>query len=368
MILVVKPRLIGFLRQRLIRGISINLQAARHVQINGFFSAKAAFTLPARKKIPIIQSSAAWPQVKRMVHSKLAMTALIVLGVLVGIAVLRLFLRWLLPAISWIKSPKNIRQRVLVRYQGKDFHAWMFARCKTAQDKMFTELPEILKPVRGIRNFLDVGCGFGIAGCFLLEHFENSTAYAIEPSASRVRAAAAAMGPGGHVYQAMAPDFEQPDFPARFDIVFALDMTHFLSDAMLDLTLKRIRNRLDQGQYLIIRNPVLPAGRQSFQLKMYKLAASLTATYMQFRTVDQIVQRISKAGFDVATPHISGTNPELYWFIATALPVTGLVQKMEMAENGTGGHRENGHDMNQNQPAPIHGGELVQLLQRTQSA
>ena len=162
----------------------------------------------------------------------------------------------------------------------------------------------------------------------------------------------------------MAPDFEQPDFPPKFDIIFALDMIHFLSDSTLDLTLKRIRNRLAEGHYLIIRCPVLPAGPESFDLRMYKLAAYLTATFTQFRTVEQVRQRITQAGFDVARTQMSGTNPELFWFIATASPVPAA---MEMAEHG-GDHHQNGNHMNHNQPAQIQSGELVPLLQRTQPA
>jgi len=134
-----------------------------------------------------------------MMHSKSVTTALAVAAAVLGLLVLRVILHRFLRAIAWIKVPKNMRERILTRYQGKDFHAWMFARFKTALDKMFTELPEFLQPISGVRTFLDLGCGFGIAGCFLLEHFEQSTAYAIDPSAARVRAAAAAMGERGHV-------------------------------------------------------------------------------------------------------------------------------------------------------------------------
>jgi SAM-dependent methyltransferase len=258
-----------------------------------------------------------------MVHSKLAITAMILAAVATGIAILRLLLRWLLPVVLRVKTPRNIRERILFRYQGNNFHAWFFALCKTRMDWMFIELPEILKPINGVRNFLDLGCGFGMTSCFLLEYFERSTAYAIEPRIRRMRAAAAAMGDRGHVYQAMAPDFEQADFPAKFDVVFVLDMIHFLSDPMLDLTLKRIRHRLDEGHYLILRNPILPGRRKSIQYRSYRLAARLTATCMWFRTADQIVQHIRSAGFEVATPAMSSKNPELFWFIATASKMNG---------------------------------------------
>jgi SAM-dependent methyltransferase len=265
-----------------------------------------------------------------MVHSKLTITAIILAALAMGFAGVRLLVRWVLPFVLRIRTPGNIRERILLRYQGKEFHAWIFAWFKTRMDWMFIELPGILEPIPHPQNFLDLGCGFGMVSCFLLEYFERSTAYAIEPRIRRMRAAAAAMGDRGHVYQAMAPDFEQADFPAKFDIVFVLDMIHFLSDPMLDLTLKRIRNRLDEGQYLIVRNPILPGRRKSIQYRSYRLVASLMATPMWFRTAEQIVQHIRKAGFDVAPPKMSSRNPELFWFIANASKVDGPVQTAEI--------------------------------------
>jgi hypothetical protein len=161
----------------------------------------------------------------------------------------------------------------------------------------------------------------------------------------------------------MAPDFEQPDFPDRFDIVFALDMIHFLNDHELDLMLKRIRNRLDDGHRLILRN-VVKSASESWHVKLYRWGGVFTATFMRFRTAEQIVQHVKTAGFDLAETRICGTNRELIWFAAVASPVTGSVKMVEHPDTGNG---QNNNHVQHDDPQPIHGGELVKLLQRTQS-
>jgi len=255
-----------------------------------------------------------------------------------GLGVLVLFLRpvlhFALPRLAKIRTPTNLRERVMLHYQGKNFDAWMFAWFKTGLDPMFRELPEFLKlnDKKGpdpflssrIENFLDLGCGYGLAGCMLLELLPDAKAYAVDPNPARVSAAAAAMGHRGNVFLGSAPDFEKPEFPDLFDAAFALDMIHFLTDAELDLTLQRIRNRLNDGNFLFIRSPILPTRPESLKMKLYRLHAKIRGTFVFFRTVEQIRERITKAGFEMRTSQFSGTNPELFWFIATAFEKQGI--------------------------------------------
>jgi len=167
--------------------------------------------------------------------------------------------------------PLSPRQRVLVRYQKLSFHPHFFAWCKTRQDAMFDELPELLKRVGEVRKFLDLGCGFGIAGAYLLEFFPGSEIYGIDPSRERIEAARLAFGDRGHVFAGAAPDFENPALPDRFDAAFSIDMIHYLDDRALDLTLSRIRARLDEGRHLILRAPMQPAGSGSLIWKLTRI-------------------------------------------------------------------------------------------------
>jgi hypothetical protein len=59
-------------------------------------------------------------------------------------------------------------------------------------------------------------------------------------------------------------------------------------------------------------------------MKLYRLHAKIRGTFVFFRTVEQIRERITKAGFEMRTSQFSGTNPELFWFIATAFEKQGI--------------------------------------------
>ena len=212
----------------------------------------------------------------------------------------------------------NFRQRILLRFQPYEFHPLMFAWCKTRLDAMFDELPEFLGSVTNVRTILDLGCGYGIASAFLLEWFDTAELYAVEPSGQRVRAAQRVLGSRGHVLQGAAPDFESAALPDQFDAVFSLDVLYLLNDSDLDLTLSRIWNRMSAGNYLFIRAPMKPRGFGSLKWNFDRLRRALTGEFAQYRTVEQLEVRIQKAGFEIQRSRISGTNPELHWFISTA--------------------------------------------------
>jgi SAM-dependent methyltransferase len=226
------------------------------------------------------------------------------------------------------KSPLTLRERVLLRYQKHSFNAFIFAWCKTRQDPMFNELPELLRGVGDVKNFLDLGCGFGFAGSFLLELFPESEIFAVEPSADRVAVAKLALGDRGHVFRGAAPDFEIATFPARFDAIFALDMLHYLDDPALDLTLSRLRARLDDGRFLVIRAPMQPAGSGSLIWKLTRIHTTVWKIYVQYRAVEKLKERIERAGFSVVHAQISGKNPELHWFVSRAVPFEEKVERL----------------------------------------
>lgn len=153
-----------------------------------------------------------------------------------------------------------------------------------------------------------------------------------------------------------APDFERPEFPEHFDAIFALDMIHFLSDGDLDLTLTRLRSRLQDGQYLFIRSPVRPDGVLPFRRRCSQAFSKLTGTFSVLRTAEQVSQKISHAAFQIVRLQPSGDKPDLVWFIATA----SMVKKVDR-DTGDGQHHN--HRVNHNHGVPVAGGEFVQLLQ-----
>jgi uncharacterized protein len=241
----------------------------------------------------------------------------IVLFILIAIHLtFRKVLRALLRVNPTPNMSLSLRDRVLLRYQNGSMYPWMFAWTKTRLDTMFQELPEFVKLTPDVRVFMDLGCGFGIAGAFLLESFGNSEIYAIDPSGARVRVAAGVFGDRGHVFQAAAPEFEFPEFPDQVDAVFCLDVVHMLSDAALDMTLHRIRARLGPRGVLYLRAPVKPSGTGSLSWHIHRFQHRLTRSRAHHREVNQLQDRIVKADFKIVRSQMSGANAELWWFIA----------------------------------------------------
>lgn len=264
-------------------------------------------------------------------------------------------------------TPKPWQDRVELRYQDLDTGLWMFARFKLRLDAMFRELPEFVKDMPTIRTALDLGCGRGVAGCSLLEWFPELILYGIEPNPKWVRAAAAAFGERGRVFQAGAPDFEVPALPDRLDAVFALDMIHFLSDPDLDLTLRRIRARLAEGAYFILRAPMAPEGPRSLLWNLDKINRMLNGTYACFRTPEGISEAITRADFRIIHIQMSGANRELCWFIATAssgkgnprVPAHSMHEPME--EHHAGDQKPD-DNVKQNEGAQVPAAEFIPSL------
>jgi SAM-dependent methyltransferase len=236
------------------------------------------------------------------------------------------FLRYTIGIHS--KVSLDWRDRVLLRYQNlsaaegffsvNGTFAWVFAWFKLRLDPMFHELPGFLRDIPQHQTALDIGCGYGIAACSLLEWFPALKLYAIEPDPLRVRAAQIVFGPRASAMEGLAPEFENPQLPTLLDLIMVLDVIHFISDEGLELTLSRIRNKLKDGGQLIIRSIIPPSGGGSFLWKLAQVRSKLTRSYSCHRSIEQIRRMIEYADFKIETSQASGGNPELVWFIARA--------------------------------------------------
>jgi hypothetical protein len=295
----------------------------------------------------------------------MSLTAIHILIVCIVIGVLMIGKVLILPAMlrAWLgvkrgaEAPATWQDRVQLRYQNLKPAVWIRARYKLRLDPMFRELPEFVKAVPSLRTAMDLGCGHGVAGCWLLESFPELNLYGIEPNPKRVRAATSAFGERGHVFQGGAPDFEAPTLPERLDAVFAIDMIHFLSDAALDLTLRRIRARLDEGSFLFLRAPLLPAGFGSILWNLDRIERGISGAPAYFRTVEQIREPIIRAGFQITLTQFSGDNPELFWFIAAASSHAGHPVK----QNDDDAQKHDGN-VSQDQRDRVAAGEFIPPL------
>jgi uncharacterized protein len=236
-------------------------------------------------------------------------------------------------------TPVGWRDRVLVRYQNLPqisklsvfpaTFAWVFAWFKLRLDTMFAELPEFFQAIPGIESVLDIGCGFGVAGCALLEWRPELHLFGIDPRPDRVRAANAAFGERGEAVVGKAPDINIAGFPPRFDSALMLDMIHFLTDDQFTVTLKNIHGKLSAGGLLVIRAIVPPTAHGSWAWKFAAIRRTLLREYARQRPVEEIVKMLNDAGFHVGKTRISGGNPELMWIIST-------VSRSEAAESPPG--------------------------------
>jgi uncharacterized protein len=213
------------------------------------------------------------------------------------------------------------RKQVERRYERQQTSIWMFAWFKLRLDPMFRELPTFLEQMPPIRTALDLGCGYGFAGTCLLTWNRELRLYGMDPNPGRVIAASEAFADRGEAFVGGAPDFELAQLPPRFDAVFILDVIHFLNDEQLDLTLRRVRGKLDDGAPLLMRVPMKPAGLGTIFWHIEKIGRFFSGEFSRYRNVQQITAALAKAGFNVKPESTSGGRDELHWFLAAASDV-----------------------------------------------
>lgn len=223
----------------------------------------------------------------------------------------------------------DIQRRVLQRYSTLEPYPRLFARFKLKHDILFAELETYLTGPRVPRTVLDIGCKYGVPGCWMLERFPEARVYAIDPDPERVRVAGLAFGQRGTATCAGAPNL--PPMPEPADAALLLDVTHFFDDAVLRLLLERLRAAMAPQSLLIIRAMVPPPGkRTSRHWRVDALRMKLAGVTAYHRPTEQIAAMVRAAGFQVRQTALSGANPESAWVIA-ACP-------QDSAVNTTGKH------------------------------
>jgi SAM-dependent methyltransferase len=208
---------------------------------------------------------------------------------------------------SWIK-------RVRTRYRYLEAYPRVFAACKLRYDPMFKELPNFLDRKKTDQAFLDIGSGYGVPACCLLEWFPQALVTCIEPDPERCRIAARALAPRGRVQCADAPDIPTAD--QHIDAALLLDVTHYLSDDHLRETLSKISSILHAKGTLIVRAVIPPQGKSSFLWKIQALHTTFSKAQLSYRTPEKITALFHECGFGLEHTGLSGNNPESLWFVA----------------------------------------------------
>jgi ubiquinone/menaquinone biosynthesis C-methylase UbiE len=236
-------------------------------------------------------------------------TALIVPPMLRGVLVSRTF-----RDRKGESHPEEYVSRVRGRYLFMEPYPRLFAGFKVLFDPMFRELPRLLESYEGIGIVIDIGSGYGVPACWLLERFPESKVYGIDPDPERVRVASMAVGERGIITRGRAPDI--PAVPEPADIALMLDIVHYLKDDELRLAVERLRRSLSREGRLIIRAVIPPERRfpwlwwmENFKLRVHRVPC-------YYRSVDQVATLIVQSGFTIELTASSGSKAELVWIIA----------------------------------------------------
>jgi uncharacterized protein len=208
----------------------------------------------------------------------------------------------------------GLRDRVWARYRYMEAYPRLFARFKMRLDPMFRELEQILRSANGVRSILDIGTGYGVPACWLLERFPESQVRGIEPSPERVRVATMAVAERGRVSQGRAPEIPPVEIPVELSTM--IDMVHFLTDPEAAETLGGLQERMRPGGLLLLRASIPPRRRRSWAWWAQNLVLRATRVPVRYRPVPQLAELIARAGFQVEQTLPSGADDELVWLVA----------------------------------------------------
>lgn len=202
--------------------------------------------------------------------------------------------------------------RVRARYRSLEAYPRLFARFKLQYDPLFTEIRPLLPAPAGIETILDIGSGYGVPANWLAARFPGAKVYGLEPLEDRVRVANLTLGDRGRVTRGGAPQI--PAAPQRAQLATLLDMTHYLTDAELALTLQRLQGALTPDGRALIRSVIPPTRRWPllFWIEDFKLRRQgFRAHYRSQKALEAL---FIGAGFQIHRQAPSGSKGELAWF------------------------------------------------------
>lgn len=205
-----------------------------------------------------------------------------------------------------------LHRAVFRRYRNMEAYPRCFARFKMMADPMFRELPRFLGEDLNPKTVLDIGTGYGVPACWVLERYPEAKVFGIDPDGERVRVAARVVGKRGGVKQGAAPRVPEVQEPA--DAAMMLDMLHYLSDDELALTFRRLHKNLIQGGLLLIRVAVPSEGHTSWLWKLEALRFRFSSISLYDRPMGRILEILAEAGFRVKRNTSSGG--ESVWLMA----------------------------------------------------
>ncbi len=232
---------------------------------------------------------------------------------------------------------KTHRRRILARYRHLEPQARLFARFKLKLDPMFSNLNELSREfIPAQARILDVGCGAGLPGLWLLTQRPDIRLTGIDPDAERVRIARRVWGvsensedtqnsndtENGNSSKAdetvqvhIASAQQLPEMLHSFDVIMLLDMLHYLDDAEV-ATLFLNLEKLLQTQGRILLRVTLPGDKRfpwERWLEAGRLKLQRKPSY--FRDLDALQTIIEQSDFRIVKQQVSQVGREETWMI-----------------------------------------------------
>ena len=211
----------------------------------------------------------------------------------------------------------SIAHRVRDRYRLMEAYPRMFARFKLTSDPMFADLPELLADDRDTtETILDIGCGYGVPGCWCLEYFPNARIFGLDPDGERVRVATLAFAKRGKILKDMAPDL--PDMPNPPNLVLLLDMLHYLDDGSVTTLFRNCFQIIHNKGILLTRFVINPDTSPSWSWKLEDRRAKRSGGQAHYRSPEKMARLLKEAGFVIESNTVTKTNSELVWLMGRA--------------------------------------------------
>ena len=202
-------------------------------------------------------------------------------------------------------------KRIVLRYMHLEAFPRMFARFKILLDPMF---PELDRYVTFSGKILDVGCGYGLPACWILDRFPSARIFGVDPDPERVRITGRVLGKNDVVAVGSAPDLPFED--QKFDMVMLLDMIHYLDDTQLQQTLKTISTRLEHRGKIVIRVTIPNPDRMSKWFWIERKRLQFRRQTAHFRSIVELRILIESCGFKIEAEDPSGNQREETWIMA----------------------------------------------------
>ena len=213
-----------------------------------------------------------------------------------------------------VPGSREHRAAVAASYRFMETYVRMFVRFKMMFDPMFPSLAGFIGPQD---NVMDIGCGYGVPGSWLLHLYPGVSLSGIDPSLDRVRVARRAWGTRGFVVQGKVPDFPFP--VGEYNTVLMLDILHYLSDEDLAKTLTAVFSSLNPGGRAVIRTTIPSSRTVPWERWLEQARLTIKGQKGYFRSNERIVQAVTAAGFTVTFSGASAPGREEVWFVCKRL-------------------------------------------------